>query len=458
MPSTFSGLSVASSALAAQRRAIEATGHNIANVNTPGYSRQRVDLAAIDGSSIALHAGSHYQAGGVDVAAQTRIVDQFLVNRVNTERAALGLADERQVTLERLELAFAEPGEFGLSSELQQFWSAWDTAALTPEDEAARAALLQRGAAVVERFQSLSHEFDEMQGDVIQRAEATVTDINGIAHQLADLNIAISAATDAGTVPNDLLDQRDQLVRTLSEHVGVSARTDNNGLLSVSIGGAAVVAAGRVNEVSLDTTNAGGVVLRIANSPVPLRPTGGRIEGLLQSTNVLIPEHQARIDALAVQLADVVNSQHRQGQDLDGNAAGNFFAATGARDFTLDAAVLGRPRAIGLAAAGAGAFDGTNAVRMAELAGLGGGPDDAYRAVIAELGVAAQTANQRLVLQESLTTQFDAQREAVSGVSIDEEMSNLVAFQQAYDASARFLTAIDEMIDRLINGTGSVGR
>lgn len=458
MPSTFSGLSVASSALAAQRRAIEATGHNIANVNTPGYSRQRVDLAAIDGSSIALHAGSHYQAGGVDVAAQTRIVDQFLVNRVNTERAALGLADERQGTLERLELAFAEPGEFGLSSELQQFWSAWDTAALTPEDEAARAALLQRGAAVVERFQSLSHEFDEMQGDVIQRAEATVTDINGIAHQLADLNIAISAATDAGTVPNDLLDQRDQLVRTLSEHVGVSARTDNNGLLSVSIGGAAVVAAGRVNEVSLDTTNAGGVVLRIANSPVPLRPTGGRIEGLLQSTNVLIPEHQARIDALAVQLADVVNSQHRQGQDLDGNAAGNFFAATGARDFTLDAAVLGRPRAIGLAAAGAGAFDGTNAVRMAELAGLGGGPDDAYRAVIAELGVAAQTANQRLVLQESLTTQFDAQREAVSGVSIDEEMSNLVAFQQAYDASARFLTAIDEMIDRLINGTGSVGR
>ena len=92
MPSTFSGLSVASSALAAQRRAIEATGHNIANVNTPGYSRQRVDLAAIDGSSIALHAGSHYQAGGVDVAAQTRIVDQVLVNRVNTERAALGLA------------------------------------------------------------------------------------------------------------------------------------------------------------------------------------------------------------------------------------------------------------------------------------------------------------------------------------------------------------------------------
>jgi len=458
MPSTFSGLSVASSALAAQRRAIEATGHNIANVNTPGYSRQRVDLAAIDGSSIALHAGSHYQAGGVDVAAQTRIVDQFLVNRVNTERAALGLADERQLTLERLELAFAEPGEFGLSSELQQFWSAWDSAALTPEDEAARAALLQRGAAVAGRFQSLSHEFDEMQGDVIQRARATVTDINGIAHQLADLNIAISAATDSGTVPNDLLDQRDQLVRTLSEHVGVTARTDNNGLLSVSIGGAAVVAAGRVNEVSLDTSNPGGVVLRVSNSPVPLRPTGGRIEGLLQSTNVLIPEHQARIDALAVQLADVVNGQHQQGQDLDGNAAGNFFAATGARDFSLDAAVLGRPRAIGLAAAGAGAFDGSNAVAMAELAGLDGGPDDAYRALIAELGVSAQTANQRLTLQESLTTQFDAQREAVSGVSIDEEMSNLVAFQQAYDASARFLTAIDEMIERLINGTGSVGR
>ncbi|MEO2108740.1 MAG: flagellar hook-associated protein FlgK, partial [Actinomycetota bacterium] len=329
---------------------------------------------------------------------------------------------------------------------------------LTPEDEAARAALLQRGAAVAGRFQSLSHEFDEMQGDVIQRARATVTDINGIAHQLADLNIAISAATDSGTVPNDLLDQRDQLVRTLSEHVGVTARTDNNGLLSVSIGGAAIVAAGRVNEVSLDTSNPGGVVLRVSNSPVPLRPTGGRIEGLLQSTNVLIPEHQARIDALAVQLADVVNGQHQQGQDLDGNAAGNFFAATGARDFALDPSVLGRPRAIGLAAAGAGAFDGSNAVAMAELAGLDGGPDDAYRALIAELGVSAQTANQRLTLQESLTTQFDAQREAVSGVSIDEEMSNLVAFQQAYDASARFLTAIDEMIERLINGTGSVGR
>lgn len=458
MGSTFYGLSVAQTGLAAQRRALETAGHNIANANTDGYSRQRVDLASISGAGSGINVGSFSSGNGVDVVGQNRIVDQFLINRVNTERATLGQYEERQTTLSRLELSFGEPGDNGLSSQMDAFRSAWDTVAMTPEDEAARASLLQRGQAIGDSFQNLTRQFDTMSDDVLQRGAALVVEVNGKAAQIADLNLAISAAMEAGVPPNDLLDQRDQIVRQLSEFVGVSTHQGDNGHLQVNIGGASLVMGGRANSISLDDSVPGGAVLRINTSSVPLNTTGGRLEGLLESANVLIPDAQAGLDALAVQLRDLINGQHALGQDLDLNAGGDFFTGTSARDFALAPAVDGNPRAVAAAVAGAGRYDGNNAISMAELIGVTGGPDDTYRSLIANIGVAAQTANQRLDLQSELTAQVDAQRESVSGVSIDEEMAQLVAFQQAYDASARFLTTIDEMLERLINGTGTVGR
>lgn len=458
MRSTFSGLNLAATALSAQRRAIETVGHNVANVNTPGYSRQRVDLENVHGGLISLNGGTFAVGAGVDVKSQARVVDQFLVNRTNTERAMLGLQTERQSLHSRIELTYGEPSDSGLASQLEQFWSAWDTVAIAPEDGAARAALLQQGEAVTDRFRYLSTQFSLVADDAVQRAEAATVEINGIAEQVAELNDAISAAHAAGAPPNDLLDQRDQLVRQLSDQVGVTTRVLDNGYMQVSIGGAALVDGITHHRVTLDTANPTAVTVRISNSTVPLRPTGGRLQGLLEAVNVTLPGQQAQLDAVASQLRDVVNAQHALGQDLTGAAGGDFFAGTGAADLRLAPGVAGNPDGVAAAMAGEGAFSGNNAVALAELADLVGGPDDSYRALITAVGVDAQTANRRFSLQSELTEQIDSQREAVSGVSVDEEMTNLIAFQQAYDASARFLTALDQLIDTLINGTGTVGR
>lgn len=460
MRSTFGSLYTGATGLAAQRRAIETAGHNIVNANTPGYSRQKVDLGAITGGSSMIHTGTDVYGGGVEILSQTRVVDAFLIQRANDERGIQGQTTELQKTWSRVETVFNEPGENGLAAQLEAFWDAWDAVAVTPDDLGARSALLQRGIAIADTFGEQTRTLDAMSVDVLQRADAITVEVNGIASQIAALNEAIVSATQAGTPPNDLLDQRDELVRTLSTAIDVRTRTDERGSMAITVGGAALVSGTRSNQLSLDTTVPGAAVLRISNSTVGLSPQGGQLGGLLQSANAVIPGQQAAIDSVALQLATVVNAQHQAGQDLQDPpvAGGQFFSATDARDFQLDPALLGRPDRVAAATLGAGRFDGSNGLAMAELAGLPAGPDARYRSMIAELGVNAQTANRRAELQDQLTLQVDQQREAVSGVSIDEEMTNLVSFQQAYQASARYITAVDEMLERLINGTGLVGR
>lgn len=460
MRSTFGGLHTGATGLAAQRRALETAGHNIVNANTPGYSRQKVDLGAVTGGSGMIHTGTDVYGGGVAILGLTRVVDAFLIQRANDERGMQGQTTELQRTWARVETVFNEPGENGLAAQLEAFWDAWDAVAVTPEDLAARSALLQRGIAIADTFGEHAATLDAMSVDVLQRADAMTEDVNAIAGQIAALNGAIGAATQAGIPPNDLLDQRDELVRTLSTAIDVRTRTDEFGRTSITVGGAALVSGTRSHQLSLDTTVPGAAVLRISNSTVALRPQAGQLGGLLQSANTVIPDQLVAIDAVALQLASVVNAQHQAGQDLQSPpvAGGAFFSATGARDLRLDPALVGRPDRVAAATLGAGRFDGSNALAMAELAGTPTGPGARYRAMMAELGVSAQTANRRAELQDELTLQVDLQREATSGVSIDEEMTNLVSFQQAYQASARYITAVDEMLERLINGTGLVGR
>ena len=459
MGSTFSGLSVASSALAAQRRAIQTAGHNVANANTPGYSRQRVELGAIPGGSFGFHSGASATGGGVEVLSQQRIVDQFLVTRANIEHSRLGYAAELQGTYASIEAIFDEPGDQGRATQLQDYGAAWDPVAATPEDAAARAALLQRGEAIADTFGDLTRQLEGIAENARERAQATTIEINALSSQIADLNSAIhTAGTSSGTPPNDLLDQRDRLVAQLSDHIGVRTTLRDDGMISVTAGNVALVSGTRAAQVELDISSATNISLREVASGSPVNPTGGAILGMIETVNTVVPDTQAQLDALALQLRDVVNAQHLAGQDLDGNAGGAFFTATGAADLALDPGVAGNPRAVAAAAAGAGLLDGENALAMAELSGLTGGPDDEYRSLIAGLGVAAQTANRRHDLQSEMTSRADAAKEEVSGVSIDEEMTNMVAFQQAYQAAARFMTTIDEMLNTLINGTGVVGR
>jgi flagellar hook-associated protein 1 FlgK len=455
--STFGGLNIASSSLAAQRRAIETAGHNVANANTAGYSRQRVDLAARASGSVGIHTGTSLQPGGVAVVSQTRISDAFVVSRLHAEGSRQGSTDVLRETLAVIEAAFDEPGETGLAAQLEGFYDAWDAVVTRPEDLAVRTSLLQKAGAVADSMNALHQRISAVADGALQRAEAAVVDVNSLTTGIAQLNRVIAEQTAIGQVSGESLDQRDQLIGQLARYVGVQTRTGDDGMVTVSVGGSNLVSGGRSTAVSLDTSVPGAAVLRLDGAGTALRPAEGEIPALLRVADVEVPAQLARLDAVALSLVQTVNDQHALGQTLHDPpvAAGAFFTATGAADLAL---AFSDPQLVGAAALGAGRYDGGNARAMANLAGLPGGPDALYRATVAELGVQANAANGAAGLQDEVVGRLVDQRDAISGVSIDEEMTNLVAYQQAYQASARYLTAVDEMLDTLINGTGLVGR
>jgi flagellar hook-associated protein 1 FlgK len=468
----FAALNVALSSLYAQRRGLEVTGQNVANANTAGYSRQRVVLNSVGGSVVpAIFATSTGVGEGVRYSSTERVRDMFLETRSIAEHGALAKNRGDQQVLFRIEQMFGEPGDNGLQSMLGQFWNGFDDIANHPEDMAARAQLLQRAQTLVTGFHQIGTSLEAQWGSYREQLSAVVDEVNATAANVASLNEAILAASRAGLSPNDLMDRRDLLVQKLADLTGVTTRQGDDGVVDVYLGGTALVRGSRAEllKVSGGTTfdgvgdpsvtpQAGTVSVQWAKDSYPVTLSGGSTAALTNALNSTIPSYRFRLDAIASDLVDAVNDLHVQGFGLDGVAGGNFFAIDDpSRPMTTLKVAITDPTNIAASGIGGGPnHDGSIALKLAELAGKG--PDQDYRKLIVGLGVDSQTAQRRAEIQQSIADRIDAYRDADSGVNLDEEMTNMVAYQQAYNAAARFLTTIDEMLDTLINRTGLVGR
>jgi flagellar hook-associated protein 1 FlgK len=182
---------------------------------------------------------------------------------------------------------------------------------------------------------------------------------------------------------------------------------------------------------------------------------------MVQTMNTVLPHYLGQLDSVAANLAAAVNTQHAAGYDKSGNAGGQFFVSAGGGPVTAATISVGftDPNLVAAAATtsgtGGGTLDGSNADGVANIAKSAGGPDQAYRQLIADLGVAGQTADRQAGIQSSLTNSVDSARDAQSGVNLDEEMTNLITYQRAYQAAARVMNTIDAVLDTLINHTGS---
>ena len=462
--SSFSGLNVGLSSLYAQRRGLEVTGHNIANANTEGYSRQRARLQADGGPVVpAYHSRWNGAGSGVTVADVQRLRDVFLESRAVQERGSEAGLRGRSVVLGRVEAILSEPGDLGLQAQLSEFWSGWDDVANQPTDLAGRSQLLQRAQTLATGINQASDRLAAQWSVSHEQLGATVQDINATAEAVATLNAGVMSATRAGLSPNDLADQRDLLVQRLGDLAGVSLRTGEAGSVDVYVGGTALVRGAVAERLAVQgptslATPAGTVSLAWERDGQPA-PGGGAAAGLLAAVNEVLPRYRDGLDAVAVSLRDRVNAQHRSGFDPAGAAGGDFFSGTSARDLAVAVAGPGAIAASSSAGAmGTGDRGGANAAAMAELAGVADGPDARYRTTIVELGVEAQTAGRRLAIQSDILRQVEAQRESEAGVNLDEEMANMLAYQRGYEGAARFVTAVDQMLDTLINRTGLVGR
>lgn len=443
---TFDGLNIGLSALYAQRRAIDIAGQNIANVNTAGYSRQRSEMVAESGPVVpALF--SRYEGTGLGVRSVDvmRIRDQFLESRAHREHATSSYLAQVQVTMGRMEGSYAEPSNTGLAALMADFWAGWDDVGLNPTEPAARAQLLERATTLTSSFRQIDGALAELASGSIEQLSAMVQEVNTVATRIAELNGSIRSAAAAGLSANDLMDQRDLLALQLSEQVGATVRPGDDGSLDVYVGGMALVRSSSVEQLTVDVGPGPAFTTRVAWLDDGLTATvGGTAQGLLETNNDLVPAQRAELAAVAQKLHDDVNAIHVTGFDQNG-AAGVPFFQMGPNGIEVDPAVAADPKLVA-ASSTPGAVDGSIAQQLAAQ----NGPDQLYRELVVRLGVASQTTNRRVEVQDAILRQLDGARESEAGVNIDEEMTNLVAFQHAYDAAAKFVTVVDGLLETLI--------
>ncbi|MEA3435313.1 MAG: flagellar hook-associated protein FlgK [Thermodesulfobacteriota bacterium] len=450
-------LDIGRGALLAHQKAISITGHNIANVNTPGYSRQRVNLA-----NLGLTSASGQMGAGVRASDIQRIYDQFLGSQINTESYNLGKWEAQKSSLERVEIIFDETTGFGLNQAMGDFWNAWQDLVNNPEGHTERQVLVAKSEIMAEIFNKISSDLNQQQNDIDSSIEGAVNEINTIAGQISDLNIKISDIEKSGQSANDLRDERDLLLKELSSMIDINSFEGNDGQVTVLVGNGRPLVQPPYS-LSLSTvTNASGHedvvwVDRDGNSvDITNDISGGKLKGWLEVRDVKIEDYKTRLDDLASSIITEVNNLHTAGFDLNGAAGGAFFTGTSASDIAVDTNIVNDVNMI--AASGTGApGDNSNAIAIANLQNsllMSGGTatcDDFYNSLVSDVGIDVQSAQMNYDHQTAMASSLDNYRESISGVSIDEEMVNLVKFQHAYDAAAKLISAVDEMMNTVMN-------
>lgn len=511
MASFGGSLNIGTSAIHAAQRGLDVTGQNIANSATPGYTRQRVELESIGGPGIPAFWSRYDGVGeGVKIVGVKRMNDEFLEARARNSNAALGDVEEQAKTMAGIERTFGEPSTTGLQSKLADFWNSWGKAGNDPKGEAPKRLTYERAGEVANHLNMMSDSLTTQWEDATAELKANVTDINTMVKDIARLNDAIRQNNIARVPANELLDQRDVLIAKVTTLTGATvkpAELDRNAdfnsqAVDVYIGTNKIVDATHYRQLEVDDPQDGNfpadpvtepledVVVRwgdkyslrgetaeLATSDAAsgdyVGVTTGRLAGQLQGMNDTIPEHLEALDHVAQRLADVVNRQQEQGfaftigtdGKISGSAEGQalFTTADGEQTGITAANIQLRPGAqpsdLAISkgnpfpAGPDAALDGNNALDMSKHLGDLSGADATYKSLVVRLGTETQSVNRNLEVQRNVVKQAEDARDNVSGVSLNEEMTNLIRFQHSFSAAAKFVGVIDQTLETLINMT-----
>ncbi|WP_028608243.1 flagellar hook-associated protein FlgK [Paenibacillus harenae] len=513
MRSTFHGIETAKRSLFANQATINTIGHNISNANTPGYSRQRVNLVAsrpIEAPGF-MRSNTPGQLGtGVEFTSITRIREQYLDDQFRNANSSYGGWSIQSSTLGKLETIFNEPSDSGLRTVLDNFWKSWTDLSKDPENITGRKIVRENALALVDAFNTTSKHLEDLDKDLTANIEVKVSEVNSIAGSIANLNYEIKRLEDLGDNPNDLRDQRDYLVDQLSHIANTTVTHTANGY-DISIGTQNIV----TGPNAIPATSA-----QIEAQFTAGRLNGGELSGMILSRDKYVADYKEQIDAMANTLVNGqitvtlpagtmyngaklaadqqvtvngINGLHKLGYLFTNppQQAGDVFVPASykvngvmvpvtagnislSKEITDDPMMIATSMRTEIVNGVNETVKGNNTLAnlMADLKnnsfaftptssgnGISSGTIDSYyQSVIGQLGVQAQEAERQYMNQYDIVNQVESSRQSVMGVSLDEEMSELIKFQHAYSAAARFMTSIDETLDKVINGMGIVGR
>lgn len=451
------GLNTALTGIRAAQTGLDTASHNVANANTTGYTRQRV----VQSNRLPFRSPVGPIGTGTDVTLG-RARDAFLDARARAAKSAASYADRRADLLGRSEAILAEPDN-GVTKELGELWNAFEDLAGAPADLAARQQVLSALSSTTARIRGISSQWDQLASDSTTDLSERVAEANDLLGQLAELNRTIPTSAGGSAVSGDLLDARDRLVDRLAQTLGTTVTHEPDDTVTLRLGDVVLVSGieARYLELNSDLT---------ITDPDGVEVDAGGDAGAVQDFLVTdLPAQMSALDEIVDVLVTALNEQHDAGQRPDGSSGGpllDYDPSLGlARSVFL---VVTSPA--DLAAAGPGpagappaAHDGGNATLLAALrssppAGYTRSIDEQLRSVVINVATSVAAAERTSESQGSLDLAASLARESSHGVSLDEEMVALVTYQRALEASARVMTAIDEALNKLVNGTGIVGR
>jgi flagellar hook-associated protein 1 FlgK len=505
MPGLWASLNVGLSGLQAQQAALNVVGHNIANVNTPGYSRQRADMV----SNASKLEGQVYFGTGVSLNSVQGLRDRYLDLQLSHETSKQAGADERYAGVNAVATAIGDTGSTGLDAQIQGFFQAFQDLSAKPEDTALRQNVVGKANTMINGLKASWTLLETQRSSENQAVGGLLTQVNTLTDQIAQLNKRVLSEPTPGS-DNDARDQRTVLTNKLAALVGINVTEDAKGSYQITLDSGAGVLVGGISSYSLTTTptdvstpgpwTTNGMAKVYSNmggtsTDVTTNIKEGQLGAKLELRDTTLVGYQQQLDQVAAGIAAQVNQKHNQGyginplnpgQGLDffqyGNTANQVTGlppgisnANGYKGMILNLAVNDTVAkdpsriAISKTAPAAGVIatgDNQIALAIGQLqfstatvdTNKDGTGDTSYTSalgsMIGGLGTDAQTYQAQSSTQQNLVLALQTQRDRTSGVDLDEEAANMMTLQRGYQASARFLSVINQLTDELVNQFG----
>ncbi|MBK6732608.1 MAG: flagellar hook-associated protein FlgK [bacterium] len=454
MPGLNSIMDTSLSALFAAQAGLATTGHNIANANTPGYSRQLVQFAARRPDMTAVGAIGR----GVEVEGVRRIQDEFILNNLRSQTARGESYAAVDSALSEVESILGSIDNDHLGDALTRFFGAWNALAQPTITDSLKENVVTSAVSLVTDLHSIDESLTALETNIESSIQLEIGNLNRLLTQVADLNRQIMSAEAGGQEANDLRDQRDLLITQVSSIAEVSTYEREDGTKDVILAGRTMVARDSVTlfESAYEKSADGYRMTIVTNgTKQAVRLSLGKLEGLMTSRDVHITNVRAQLDGVARKLIEDVNALHTQGRTLSGSGL-QFFTGDNMHTIGVNQELIDNS---GLVAIGRTTAPGDNELALA-IANLGnvssgiGGDDtvnDVYRSLLTELASNRSTYEFMVVNQQDVVVALESKLASIAGVSLDEEGAAMVRYQNSYNAAAKIVATVQEMYDTLMN-------
>jgi len=442
------------SGLLTSQKQMEIAQNNIANANTEGYARQRLEVSSNDtlvGSGIEKEIGS-----GVIANQVSRIKDELLIGQVRSEKSQVGYYDNLSKTLQDVEVIFGDTENGGLNKAITGFFNSWEELNKFPEEKSYRFALVGQAQGLANQLTTISDQLDEAKANVDAQLDQKITQINSLTTKIAKINEKIgNASTDN---PNALFDERDRYLNELSQYIDVNVQKDpkNPNLINVKSGGTYLVAGVTSSPVKkMEDTLTKEMILGVNN--VEYKPNEGSLLSDLNLKNDFLPRYETQLNDLATTLINRVNSYHVAGYGTDGSTGNKFFLGSDARTIKFNSVLEANTEKI---AVSANPTSPGNSGQGALIAGVldeklfNGGTvslQGFYNGFLVDMATDLNNANDQTSVHGNVLTGLETTKQSIQGVSVDEEMTNLLQYQHFYIASSKMIKATDDTFRQLFD-------